>query len=104
MTLWIALFTLANMALAMVMPHWLNLRYVSVAFGTYCLLAGLGAWYVFSLMSQQLPRARRSVLIGAGALVLLAGAATDYRRFRSIFVRDATPDLSIRMLRESRDR
>lgn len=80
------------------------LRYVSVAFGTYCLLAGLGAWYVFSLMSRQLPRARRSVLIGAGALVLLAGAAGDYRRFRNIFVRDATPDLSIRMLRESRDR
>lgn len=31
---WLASFTLLNVANAMILPHWLNLRHASVAFGT----------------------------------------------------------------------
>jgi 4-amino-4-deoxy-L-arabinose transferase-like glycosyltransferase len=100
----IVLFTLSHVVIAMLMPHWLNLRYVGVTFGPLCLLAGLGGWYVYSIFSSFLGSAQRRVFAGLAIAILIGGAVTDYRRFRRIFVRDATADLSVKMLRDERDR
>jgi 4-amino-4-deoxy-L-arabinose transferase-like glycosyltransferase len=102
--LWMGIFTLSNILIAMIIPHWLNLRYVSVAFGPICLLAGLGAWYLFSISSHRVAGGRRRVLAGIVTAILIAGAVADYRRFQRIFVRDATADLSIKMLENERHR
>jgi hypothetical protein len=82
-------------------PHWLNLRYVAVAFGTWCLLAGLGGWLVYSLAASRAPGGARRIVLASGLILMMLGAAADYRRFQRIFVRDATIDLSIGMLREA---
>ena len=102
--LWISLFSISNILVAMVIPHWLNLRYVSVAFGPICLLAGLGAWYLFSVSSKWVAAEQRRVLGGIVTAILIAVAVADYRRFQRIFVRDATADLSIKMLQDERHR
>lgn len=95
---WIAAFTLAHLVIAMVMPHWLNLRYIAVTFGAFYLFGGLGFWLLSSLCFRWF----RNVdwrLIAAICVVLAANVAvSDYVRFRRMFVRDALADLSIKML------
>ncbi len=100
----IGIFALSNILIAMIIPHWLNLRYVSVAFGPICLLAGLGAWYLFFISSNRIAAGRPRILAGIMSAILIAGAVSDYRRFQRIFVRDATADLSIKMLQNERFR
>ncbi len=101
---WIAAFTLSNVVVAMIVPHWLNLRYVSVAFGTYCLLAGVGAELLFSIGSKQFADRRRGIFAILFAAVMLTGAATASRYFFGAFVQGGTPDLAIRMLEAQLDR
>jgi hypothetical protein len=99
--LFIALFTALNVALAIVVPNSLNLRHVARAFGTWCLLGGLGAWYVYTFASRPALRAGSRLLMPASLVFLLLWGWSDYRRFQRIFVRGDTPDLSIRMLRDA---
>ncbi len=101
---WIAIFTLVQIAIPMMIPHWLNLRYVSVAFGCFCLVAGLGFWFAVTLILSRIKMSDRKVLAGMVALAAIAGAIGDYARFERYFVRDQTADLSIRMLLNERGR
>ncbi len=78
---WITLFTVVQIAIAMAIPHWLNLRYVSVAFGCYCLVAGLGFWFVVSLFLNRIKAADRKALVALLGLVAVGGAIADYARF-----------------------
>lgn len=102
--LWIALFTLSNIAIAMILPHWLNLRYVSVAFGTYCLLAGVGVWYPFAALWHQVRVVTRPIFAALAAMILIGGAVNDYRYFYGVFVVNGTGDLSIKKIRDQRPR
>ena len=102
--LFILLFTLSHIAIAMLVPHWLNLRYVGMTFGTVCLLAGLGAWSVYSTFSRSLGGAQRRILAGVAAAILIGTAATDYKRFQRTFVQHGTTDLSVGMLHYDRYR
>jgi tetratricopeptide (TPR) repeat protein len=90
---------LAFLALPIILPHWLNLRYVSLLFGPVCLLAGLGWWFCFSKFSQRL-RTSWMRVSAIGALVLAAAVVAygDHQRFQRVFVADALPDLSVKML------
>jgi hypothetical protein len=93
---WITLFMLAYLALPMLLPHWLNLRYISVLFGPFYLIAGLGFWYCASLCWNRLKTFDRRVFAGLAIAALSIVAVADYHRFQRIFIRDGLVDLSIR--------
>jgi 4-amino-4-deoxy-L-arabinose transferase-like glycosyltransferase len=98
----LACFTVAYIGIAMAMPHFLNLRYVGNTFGTFCLLAGLGCWYLISVGLDWLDVADRRVFAVIAIAIVLGGAVADYLRFQRYFVRDETVDLSIKMLLDER--
>lgn len=100
----IAFFTVAQVAMAMAIPHWLNLRYVSVAFGCYCLVAALGLWFVVSLVLNRIKASDRKALAAMLGLVAAGGAIADYARFERWFVRDGTADLSVKMVLDESNR
>ena len=95
---WLALFALGYLALAMVLPHWLNLRYVSVLFGPFYLLAGVGFWYAASLCWNRLGMFQRRVFAATIILGVGIGASSDYRRFDRMFVRNGLGDLSVKLV------
>ncbi len=110
---WIALFFLSYLALAMILPHWLNLRYVSVLFGPFYLLAGVGFWYTAQLCWNRMesfypsrdrkgavPRIAFAILI---ILCLAIAAGGDYRTFDRMFVRNGVGDLSIKLILDRAD-
>lgn len=101
---WLASFTVAYVAIAMAMPHFLNLRYVGNVFGPFCLLAGLGVWYLVSVAGQWLELADPRPVAGLAIALIIGSAVTDYGYFRRVFVRDTTVDLSIKMLMDEQNR
>ncbi len=101
---WITLFTVVQIAIAMAIPHWLNLRYVSVAFGCYCLVAGMGFWFFVSLVLDRIKASDRKALAAMLGLAAMGGAVADYARFERYFVRDGTADLSVKMVLDERNR
>lgn len=101
--LFMACFSVAYIAIAMSMPHWINLRYVGNTFGPFCLLAGLGAWYLISAGWTRLDITDRRPFAVVAIAILLGGATADYLRFRRYFVRDELVDLSIKMLVDERN-
>lgn len=103
--LWgVAFFTLAHIAIGVIVPHWLNLRYVSATFGPFCLLAGLGILYLVREGSRWLELSDPRPLAGLAIALILGSAFTDYRYFERVFVRDATADLSVKMLLDEQNR
>lgn len=97
---WIGVFFLSFLALPMLLPHWVNLRYVSVVYGPFYLLAGIGAWSLLELAGRVSGLGRRAVT-AAGVVALVLVAAADVRFFRNVFVERGLPDLSIRLLLEA---
>ncbi|MBI4480573.1 MAG: hypothetical protein HY651_11170 [Acidobacteria bacterium] len=95
---WSALLLLSFFAIPMILPHWLNLRYLSPAFGPFYLAAGVGLRHAASGCWARLPTVGRIAL----ALLLAGGLAVatrqDYQRFRLMFVTNAIGDLSIKLL------
>ncbi|MGA7991925.1 MAG: hypothetical protein WCC53_10870 [Thermoanaerobaculia bacterium] len=100
---WIGAFLLCFLALPMLLPHWINLRYVSVIYGPFYLLAGIGVWSILELATRVSGLNRRAVTAAVFAVIVLAAAA-DVRFFRKIFVERGLPDLSIRFLLETTGR
>lgn len=96
-------FSVAYTAIAMAMPHWINLRYLGNTFGPVCLLAGLGFWCLVSAGWAWLDVADRRPFAVVAIAIVLGGAVGDYLRFRRYFVRDETVDLSIKMLVDERN-
>jgi len=92
---WISVFSLAFLALPMVSPHRLNLRFVCVLLGPLCLLGGLGFAYVFSSTQKWIDR---RAVTGLAAAVLVVIAIVDYRTFQEVFVRKNLQDLSVKMI------
>jgi len=95
---WTALFALGYLALPVILPNWLNLRYVSVLFGPFYLLAGVGFWCAASVCWNRLGGFHRRVFAAIVILGLAIGAASDYRRFDRMFVRNGLGDLSVRLV------
>jgi 4-amino-4-deoxy-L-arabinose transferase-like glycosyltransferase len=93
-----------HLAVMMALPHFLNLRYSSVVFGPFYLLAGLGFWYLSTLCLKWLLGSDRWVVTVLACAVTAIGAITDYSRFERFFVRDQAADLSIKMLRDEQNR
>jgi hypothetical protein len=96
-----ALFVVAFLAIPMVIPHWLNLRYVSFVFGPLCLLAGVSVARVYRGCKEWLGEEAFAGAAAIGAAALAVGLTGDYQRFERAFVEDGTPDLAVRMVLES---
>jgi hypothetical protein len=101
---WLTCFTVAYIAIAMAVPHWINLRYVGNTYGPVCLLAGLGCWYLITTGSAWLGASDRRPFAILAIAIVIGGAVADYLRFQRFFVRDETSDLSIKMLIDERNR
>ena len=95
---WIAFFFVSYLALPMILPHWLNLRYMSMLFGPFYLMAGVGFWYCASVCRSRLGAMDRKIFAGFAIAVVAIGAITDYQRFQRVVVREALTDLSVKMV------
>lgn len=100
--LFITGYSIAWIALAMSLPHWINLRYLGNTFGPVCLLAGLGAWWLIEAGIEWMDSADRRPFAAVAIAILIGAAAADYIRFRHYFVRDEVVDLSIKWLVDER--
>ena len=100
----LGLATGACLLLMMCVPHYINLRYFSLLYGPLYLLAGYGFWCAARICGAWLAERDRALVATLSAAVILGAAIGDYLRFQRFFVRDSTPDLSIRMLQIERDR
>jgi hypothetical protein len=97
----VAAFGLALLTLLMILPHFLNLRYASIAFAPLCILAATAVWWVLERTRTWLGEPdglALRVLVCVG--LVLAGVA-DYQRFRDQYVKAQTADLSVRMVLEA---
>ncbi|HYR84306.1 MAG TPA: hypothetical protein VE422_09540 [Terriglobia bacterium] len=92
------LITMIFFSLASFGPIFQNLRIVSPSDGTYCLLAGLGFWYLLSVATAVFPRYRAVALIALASLIL--AAVRDYRAFTTVVVRSGMEDLAVRGIRQ----
>lgn len=93
----LAAFASGYLLIPMLLPNWLNLRYVSLLFGPLCLLAG---WTLAQLLdaARQLPRPARLAAGGVLAALMLIAAVSDIRRFPKFFVNDGVGDLSVKLI------
>jgi hypothetical protein len=94
--LMLAWLTIANTAIYVVVPHWLNLRYASAMFVPLCLFAGLSADWLLEVVRARMPR---RLWQGAAAVAVASIAITlamDYRRFENNLAQ--LPDLSVKMV------
>jgi hypothetical protein len=88
-----ALLASAFAAVFMVVPHWLNLRFLSPIYAPLCLFAGAGLWHLFQIAHRRFP----SRLVPAIAVLGIAGIAlallADYRRVERAGFRDLSVGL-----------
>ncbi len=101
---WLAGLFGIHLALGSFTPHFLNLRYESAVFGIFYLLAGFGFWYVLSLALRGRDMSDRKLVAFLAALLMIVESVADYSRFQRFFVRDATADLSVKMLVDEHNR
>jgi len=84
------------LAVFMLVPHWMNLRYVSAAYAPLCLFAGVGLWQLFVVAQRNLqPFVWRSLAV-LGVAAVVVSSMRDYTEYEKGFVRKGTNDLAIR--------
>jgi ABC-type Na+ efflux pump permease subunit len=94
-----ALITLGFVAFASFVPNFQYLRIIGPADGPYCLLAGLGLWYLLSLARGTLPESDYRALVVLVAVGIAIAAARDYHTFRSL-VDSGMEDFAVRFIRD----
>jgi len=80
-------------------PQLQNLRVISPSNGTYCLLAGLGLWWLMA-SAAALVHDYRVVLIVTLLCITIEGVR-DYRAFTNIVVRSGMQDLAVTAIRQA---
>src|SRR5438445_148609 len=91
-------FRLGFLAIFMLVPHWLNLRYVSGAYALVCLFAGVAVRRLFQVAKRNLRPILLDGLTIFGLAVVAASTVVDYQRFRTSFVRTGANDLAVRLV------
>jgi 4-amino-4-deoxy-L-arabinose transferase-like glycosyltransferase len=92
-------FTLGFFAFSAFVPNFQYLRIIGPADGPYCLLAGLGLWYLLSLARGTLPESDYRALVVLVAVGIAIAAARDYHTFRSL-VDSGMEDFAVRFIRD----
>ena len=92
--------TVTLLIIFMLVPLWLNLRYVSASYAPICLFAGSALWWMLTTVNRKLPFAGTGLSTLALALVALSMFA-DHQRFEKAFVRITANDLSVGVIRDA---
>jgi len=82
-------------------PLMQNLRYLSPANGAFCLLAGIGFWYLMNLAQQRLQKTAYQRVLVVSIVVVLIGLFHDYATFNSTVVQPGILDLSVKLLQHA---
>jgi len=98
MAYFLAAFTVLLMAVAVIVPHHLNFRYICPAFGPFYLVAGLGFSGTIGTIMRYLSMPQRRVFAGCCGLAILFYASGDALTFENHFARTEVRDMSIRMV------
>jgi len=99
----LAAFTILFGLLPVILPHWLNLRYVSVLNAPLCLLAAIAARESWGWIRRQFTPPEIYAPLTIACVALAIAAIGDYQRFDRRFVQNETADLAIRMVLDSPD-
>jgi 4-amino-4-deoxy-L-arabinose transferase-like glycosyltransferase len=94
-----AFVTLGFFAFSTLVPNFQYLRIIGPADGPYCLLAGLGLWYLFSLARGFLPESGGRALFVLAAVGVVIAAVRDYHAFR-LLIGSRMQDLAVRFIRQ----
>lgn len=97
---WIVFFTAAFITIMIITPYSQNIRYVSVAFAPFYLLAGFGVWSAVLFLRAKLGNFYFVTALVIIITVVAIIAIRDYQLFKRIFIERGVVDLSIRLLRE----
>ena len=90
-----AFVTLGFVCFASFVPHLQYLRIVSPAAGSYCLLAGVGLWFLLSMAHRLMGKfGQYAAALALGVAILVAGIH-DYRSFTNVVVRSGMEELSV---------
>jgi hypothetical protein len=93
-----AFITLGFLSFSSFVPNYQYLRIFSPADGPYCLLAGLGLWFLLSLARGTLSVSDCKVVLVLVVVTVATGAARDYRTFRSVV---GLGELAVRLIRDA---
>ncbi|OGW75836.1 MAG: hypothetical protein A2Z72_04195 [Omnitrophica bacterium RBG_13_46_9] len=91
----IIFFMIGLMIIIVTVPYQQNLRYVSVLYGPFYLIGGLGLWLVSRLLRIKLYKPIFSVLLVCIVVAVIAGAITDYMEFVKVYKMGKSQDLTI---------
>jgi len=100
---WIVFFAAAFMAITLASPkslNLLNMRYVSVLYAPFYLIAGLGFWRVILFFRSGLKGPHLYAALVFFSMITGLSAFNDYALFQKAFVNTGILDLSIRMVRD----
>ncbi len=97
----LAWLTIGYLAVFMIIPAWLNLRYVSAAFVPLCVFAGFAVWHLLSEARRRLSSFTCQVLAALALAAIALMLYTDYQRFDKVFVQANSKDLSIGLIRQA---
>lgn len=98
-----AFFTLGFFAFSTFVPNFQYLRIIGPADGAYCLLAGLGLWYLLSLARGILPESDYKALLVLAVVGIAIAAARDYNTFRTL-AGSHMEDFAVRSIRDAMQR
>src|SRR6185295_11838960 len=91
----VAFVTLGFVSFASFYPNLQYLRIISPASGAYCLLAGLGLWFLVSLVRASTAGSiQYGAAVAVGTAILVAGIY-DYQSFTKVVVRSGMEELSV---------
>ncbi len=93
-----AFVTLGFVSFASFVPHLQYLRIMSPAAGSYCLLAGVGLWFLLSMVLRSIGSMGKPAQYAAALAVgtgILAAGIHDYRSFTNVVVRSGMEELSV---------
>jgi len=76
-------------------PHWLNLRYLSPIYVPLCLFAGAGLWGLLEAARRRLNVYVFVLVRAVAAICVVFSAMADYGQFQRAFVKAGADDLSI---------
>ena len=97
----ILFFMITFIVITSLTPYCQNLRYLSVLFGPFYLISGLGLWGIITYAKIKLNKFCFNLTIIFILIVCVLGAISDYKRYNKIFVKKRILDTSNRLMRDT---
>lgn len=92
----IMFFMIIFMTSVTAVPYCKNYRYISVLFGPFYLVGGLGLWYIVLYAKNKLNNVCFYGVIIVIVAIVLVGAGNDYRNFEKVFIELGAKDIVLK--------